>query len=33
MYIEGGSSVEMTRVFFQNNYARKKGGAIYANGF
>ncbi len=33
MFIEGNSSIEMTKVFFQNNFARRKGGAIFANGF
>jgi predicted outer membrane repeat protein len=33
MFIEGNSSIEMTKVFFQNNFARRKGGAVFANGF
>jgi predicted outer membrane repeat protein len=33
MYIEGNSSIDMVRTVFQNNFARRKGGAIFANGF
>ena len=33
MYIEGNSSIDMIKTVFQNNYAKRKGGAIYANGF
>jgi predicted outer membrane repeat protein len=33
MYIEGNSSIDMIKTVFQNNYAKRKGGAIFANGF
>jgi predicted outer membrane repeat protein len=33
MYIEGNSTVEMDKTEFQNNWAKRQGGAIYANGF
>ncbi len=33
MYIEGNSSITCEKCIFQNNWARKKGGAIYGSGF
>jgi len=33
VYIEGNSSIDIYKTTFQNNLARRKGGAIFANGF
>lgn len=33
IYLEGNSSINIEKTVFQNNYSKKKGGAIYATGF
>jgi predicted outer membrane repeat protein len=33
LYIEGNSTVDVEKTTFQNNWAKRQGGAIYASGF